>query len=159
MVIAPTDIICKSCYDMHRTILRTTTEPPVTTLKVQTSQWRDELKDEKKQLTRAILATVIYVARRLQEDRALLLPHVATIFLEVYPHSAHSEVYLELGEDHIKFTLKWLMKQLILHLHPYMHYTCVAKKLGTLLYSRTSNVLPLMLPSPRLLTTPFNLSA
>ena len=43
----------------------------------------DENTDE---LTRAILETVLFVAIKLQQGRALLLPQAVTIFLANYPH-------------------------------------------------------------------------
>lgn len=53
----------------------------------------DENTDE---LTRAVLATVIFVAKKLSQDRALLLPHAVSFFLDSYLHSAETELYLEL---------------------------------------------------------------
>ena len=104
--------------------------------------WREIFKkDSTPELTRSVLATVIYVATKLQQDRALLLPHVTTVFLQHYTSRDTEELYLDLGDGRVKFSSRWLMHQLIMHLQPYMHYKCVIKRLGTLLYSKNSDVL------------------
>ena len=137
ITLAPNDTICKSCYDSHRVILEAKHTTP--TLQAQIRIWREELRvEEQKSLTAAILDTVIFVGRKLQEDRALLLPRIATFFLNRCPAQSEN---LEVEDGTINFSSRWLMHQLIKYLEPYMNYRSVIKKLGTLLYPKTSNVL------------------
>ena len=49
--------------------------------------------------------------------------------------------YLEVRDGTIKFTGKWLMNQLIVHLQPYMGYKCIVPCLGTLLYPRNGDLM------------------
>ena len=84
--LTPDDTLCKGCYDMHWVILnhmeQQQTEPS-TKLKACILVWNEKLKDEinTNETTRAILTSVIYVARKLQQDRALL-PQAVTVFLD-----------------------------------------------------------------------------
>ena len=137
--ITQADTLCKACYDLHLVILR---KQDKSVLKDDIALWREVANDgNTPELTRAILATVLYVANKLQQDMALLLPHVATVFLSFYSQGDREELYLVLGDGRVKFSPRWLMHQLITHLQPYMAYRCVIKKVGTLLYSKNSDVL------------------
>ena len=82
--------------------------------------------------TRSILHTDITVANHLVQDRALLLPAVSKLFISSYSFdyflsSPVVDINLELGEYTIKFSLKWLLNQLILHFHSNLDYKCVLK--------------------------------
>ena len=57
------------------------------------------------ELTRAILVTVAFVAKMLQQEKALLLPHAVIVFERNYPpaEASSGEVYLELGDGSIKY--------------------------------------------------------
>lgn len=91
-------------------------------------------------LTRVVLVTVVSIAKMLWEGRALLLPHAVAIFQNNYiSGEGDNDLYLETGDGTLKFTAKWLMKQLIIHLQPHMCYTCVVKRVGTLLYPRNGD--------------------
>ena len=107
------------------------------------SLWKMKLHEESTdKLTRAVLAIVIFVAQKLQQERALLFPHVVSVFLENCPQAKdNEELYLELGDGTVKFSARWLMNQLITYLQPYMSYKCVVNKLGTLLYPRDGDLL------------------
>ena len=60
---------------------------PIIKLKCDISIWKQKIKDEiANELTRAILAAVIFVADKLSQDRAVLLPHAVSVFLEKYIH-------------------------------------------------------------------------
>ena len=103
--LTPTDTLCKSCYDMHLVILNhieRQADEPNNKLKSDIWLWKETMKDENtNELTRAILATVIYVANTLQQDKALL-PHAVSVFLEHFPPSQDTmieELYLELEMD------------------------------------------------------------
>ena len=107
------------------------------------SLWKMKLHEKSTdELTKAVLATVIFVAQKLQQERALLLPHVVSVFLDNCPQAKdNEELYLELGDGTVKFSARWLMNQLITYLQPYMSYKCVVNKLGTLLYPRDGDLL------------------
>ena len=56
---------------------------PIIKLKSDISIWKQKIKDgNTNELTRAILAAVILVADKLRQDRAVLLPHAVSVFLE-----------------------------------------------------------------------------
>ena len=107
------------------------------------SMWETKLKDETvSKLTRAILATVLFVAKNFQQGRALLLPHCVRVFLDNCPPAKdNDDPHLQLGDGTIKFSSRWLLHQLITYLKPYMNYKSVINKIGTLLYPRDSNLL------------------
>lgn len=95
-------------------------------------------------LTRAVLGTVLSVAKQLQQDRALLLPKAVAVFIHSYAPGDDKTIenmHLEVGENTIKFSSRWLMSQLIMYLQPFMDYKCVVRRLGTLLYPRNGNLL------------------
>ena len=90
--------------------------------------WKEKMSDENTdELTRAVLATIIFVAKKLSQDRALLLPQAVSFFLDSYPHSAETDLYLELEYGKIKFSPRWLLNQLIVHLQPFMNFKCIIK--------------------------------
>ena len=70
------------------------------------------------------------MADKLHQDRAVLLPHAVSVFLEKYTSTAPdaNDLDLDLGEDKIKFSSRWLLRQLIIHLQPYMYFECIVKK-------------------------------
>ena len=113
---------------------------PIIKLKSDILIWKQKIKDENtNELTRAILAAVIFVADKLRQDRAVLLPHAVSVFLEKYTCTAPdaNDLDLDLGEDKIKFSSRWLLHQLIIHLQPYMHFECIVKKNLALSYTLT----------------------
>ena len=73
---------------MHLVILQHIEKPtdaPQVLLELNISLWEMKLDDETiDELTRAVLVTVIFVAKKLHKDMALLLPHAVTVFLENY---------------------------------------------------------------------------
>ena len=61
-------------------------------------------------LTKAVLATVIFVSKLLQQDGALLLPQAVQIFVSHYSSDEDVEdLYLDVGDSTIKFNARWLM--------------------------------------------------
>ena len=142
--ITQADILCKSCYDMHLAIFQNIERQAIhdiPNLDLCISSWVTQLEDENtNQLTKAILATVVFIAKKFQQSRALLLPQAVTVFLSKYPH-ADEEVHLEMADGTIKFSARWLLNQLITYLEPYMSYKCVVKSLGTLLYPSNGDLL------------------
>ena len=149
VIILPTDTICKSCYDMHLVILQniaTAEAPTMQQLQSDITLWKMKLEelDDTDELTKAILTTVIFVATKFEQDKAILLPRVTSFFLANYsPAKGNEDIQLEieLNDGSIKFSSRWLLHRLIAHLQPYMGYKCVVKKLGTLLYPLHSDLL------------------
>ena len=94
-------------------------------------------------LTRSVLHTASYVARELLNQRAVLLPHVSRVFLCAYDHCGldSDEQILEGRENTIKFSSRWLLKQLIMHLCKHMEHKCVHKRFGTVLYRKGGDML------------------
>ena len=111
-------------------------------LKSDIELWKEKKSDENTdELTRAILETVLFVAIKLQQGIALLLPQAVTIFLANHPHPPEEDYYLELEYGRVKFSPRWILHQIITHLQPYMNFKCVIRCIGTLIYPR--NVDPL----------------
>ena len=146
--LAANDKICLDCYKSHVATLTSLGEvlTPNELLEKDISTWEHELMQASNmsQLTRATLSTVVYVAKELLPQHALLLPHVSTIFREVYQCSEASlseDLLLEVGEGTIKFTAQWLLNQLVVYLHRYMSFKCVHKKVGTLIFRKGGDTL------------------
>ena len=146
MSLQPTDIICRSCYDLHMIILRSLENQvgtPMANLQSDIELWKTTLAGGNiDEVTRALLKTVLVVAKLLQHEKALLLPQAAAVFREHYsPDNDDDDVYLEVRDGTVKFSARWLMNQLITHLQPYMGYRCVVDRLGTLIYSRNADIM------------------
>ena len=109
--------------------------------------WRLKLESEElDSLLAAVLKTVQHVANNLLQERALLLPLVCRVFLKAYGvHHADSiqSVNLEIdtGKSRVKFSSRWLLNQLILHLNPFMSFKCVHMRVGTILYRQGGNIM------------------
>ena len=78
MTFTPTDTFCKSCYDMHLIILQhieKQTSVPQHCLQSDIQLWNMTLHDSATtQLTRAVLASVVFVAKLLQQDSSSPFP-------------------------------------------------------------------------------------
>ena len=91
-------------------------------------EWEATKEDSKTDhLTKAIVSSVIYVAQHLLVQKALLLPWVCQVFLNVYgiqpPEDTNTvQVTLDVGDSSVQFTSCWLLHQLITHLDGYMMY-------------------------------------
>ena len=137
--------VCRSCYDLHLAILQNVEreQTPQQNLQSDIMLWSMTLENDSiSEVTQAVLATVIYIAKLLQQDRAILLPQAATVFHMNYPGGEENGcLHLDVSDGTIMFTGKWLLNQLIIHLQPYMDYRCVAPRLGTLLYPRKGDLL------------------
>ena len=79
-------------------------------------EYKFSTKDTDK-LTMAILQSVLFVASEILHNRAVLLPHVASVFLEAYGCTSaiisQQPVRLEVGKGSIDFSTRWLLNQLI----------------------------------------------
>ena len=86
-------------------------------------------------LTKSVLKTVLHVAEHLLLDKALLLPQVCHVFLHEhgFDHSGSIKslgLPLEVGEEIVRFSSRWLLNNLIIHLSPYMLCKCAHMKFG-----------------------------
>ena len=88
--------------------------------------WEYKLSQEDTdKLTKAVLQAVLYVAKELANQRAVLLPVVLQVFLDTYqPDELSSQVHLDVGEGTIKYSTQWLLNQLIAHLQQHVSYKC-----------------------------------
>ena len=105
--------------------------------------WECKISDsDSDKLTRTMLHTaiIIYVAREVLNQRAVLLPHISQIFFHTSTPDSDEQI-LEAGEGTIKLSSRWLLKQLIMHLCNHVDYTCVHKKFGTVLFHKGGNML------------------
>ena len=95
-------------------------------------------------LTTAILATVIFAAKKLLQNRASLFPHNVATFLDNYSQGRKDEklqTCMGLGAGTVQFSAQWLINQLTTHLQPYTSYMSVVNKLGKLLYPTMVHVI------------------
>ena len=103
-------------------------------------RWRAQGNDEHTDtLTKAVLTAILFVAEHLVQNKALLLPQVCRVFLEaygvLYTDSIKSvDLTLEVGENKVKFSSRWVLNQLIIHLNPYVQYKCIHMKFGIVIY-------------------------
>ena len=151
------DTLCKSCYDLHLVILQNMEKQltPQQDLESDIKLWSMTIRDDSiTEVTRAVLVTVLYTAKLLLETKALLLPQAAIVFRQNYSiPEEDGDLNLEVRDGTIKFTGKWLMSQLIIHLQPYMDYKCIVPRLGTLLYPRNGD----LMKSPNVCIVPVTL--
>jgi len=86
-------------------------------------------------LTKAVLQAVLYVAKELSCQRAVLLPVVSQVFLRAYEptHSniSSNTVYLNVAKGTIKYSSQWLLNQLTAYLQHHMSYKCIHKRFGS----------------------------
>lgn len=140
--ITPTDNICLNCYKSHLLII--TFHEHSKQLGEMIEIWEHTVSDTTDELTKAILRSVLYVAHELGHERAVLLPQVSRVFLREYSPDINpnfQEQILESTEGSVKFTSRWLLKHLLVHLHSYMDYKCIHKKFGTVLFRRGGDLL------------------
>lgn len=140
-MLTPTDYICSTCYKDQLAIVHSHTQ--INHLRDLILIWEETLSSANDNLTRAILHSVLYVAHKFENERAVLLPHVCRVFLREYSPDAdpESENILESGEGTVKFTSRWLLKQLTVYLHSHMNYKCVHKKFGTILFKKGGDLI------------------
>ena len=98
------------------------------------------------QLIKAVLSSVIFVAKYLLIQKALLLPWVCQVFLTAYGIQYTGDiksiqVTLVVGDSSVKFSSRRLLHQLIIHLDGYMMHKCIHMKFGTVLYRRGGDIL------------------
>ena len=48
---------------------------------------------------------------------------------------------VEIGKGTVKYTTRWLLNQIILHLEPFITYKCIQKKFGTLIFRKNGDIL------------------
>ena len=146
-MISDEDYVCSSCYKSHLALVKSHVEQGNSSdmhLNDLIAIWEFKLSDSTTdKLTRTVLHTAIFVARELLNQRAVLLPHVSRVFLHTYGQSTSdsNEQILEGREGTIKFSSRWLLKQLIMHLCNHMDYKCVHKKFGTVLFRKGGDML------------------
>ena len=146
----PDDYICLNCYKLHCSIIKTldsALEGTDTMLKCMTETWKAQANETNSDIVMvAVLRTVILVADYLLQEKALLLPQACLIFFNAYginhPSSITSlQLDLDVGESTVKFSSRWLLNQLIIHLNPYMSYKCIHMRIGTILFRKGGSIL------------------
>ena len=139
--ITSNDTICLNCYKNHLVLIKSVEEENKHDLQNLITIWERVICDDTlENIEKATLSTVMYVANELISNRAMLLPHVAQVFLHEYLHSVPGNEEYKGKEGTIKFSSKWLLKQLLVHLHLHMNHRCVHKKVGTVLYSKREDL-------------------
>ena len=143
------DCLCNNCYKMHCSLIKSLESAQKGSddmLNDAIELWTTTINnDDIDALTRSVLAAVLYVAKQLLQNKAVLLPWVCHVFLQAYGYGDTGEInssnlYIEIGEGNVQFSSRWLLHQLIVYLNSYMLYKCVHKKFGTILYCVGNNV-------------------
>ena len=94
------------------------------------------------QLTKAIFTSVIFVAKHLLAQKALLLPWVCQVFLNTYTCDMNSiQVSLVVGDSTAQFSSRWLLHQFITFLDVCMMHKCIRMKFGTVLFRKGGDIL------------------
>ena len=101
--------------------------------------WEVSVKSQNK-LNQAMLTSVLFVARYLLVQKAVLLLWVCQIFLNTYGIQCDGFT-LEVGESNVMFSSRWLLHQLIFYLDFFMMHRCVHMKIGIVLYCKGSDLL------------------
>ena len=146
IVLQPSDKICAMCYKAHIAILKSLEEQlntPDNILKESMDIWEMVKRDDNtNHLTKTVLTIVLFVAKELLLQRALLLPAVCRMFLAEYGGcDSQSELHLESREGMVSFSSRWLLQQIIMYLGPHLCYKCVHRKFGTILYRKGGDLL------------------
>lgn len=141
--IQPNDNLCMTCYKVHLSVVSVIEASDatsfVTSLISDISLWLLAKESNTNTLTKSILEIVIFVSKHLLDDKALLLTTASMIFLEAYTGQRDIDsvssvaLELEIGNSTIKFSSRWLLNQLIFHLHKYMTCKSVHRKYGTII--------------------------
>ena len=102
------------------------TSTPDETLKDHIAIWEYKLSDiSTDKLTMAILLSVLFVASEILHNRAVLLLHVASVFIVANGSTSavisQQPVCLEVGEGIIDFSTRWLLNQLIVYLQQHIY--------------------------------------
>lgn len=109
--------------------------------------WQLAQSTTKNKVTSCTLKTVIYVAKHLLQNKALLLSTVSIFFAEAYTESAVTcnaseiELTLETDDSILRFSSKWLLNNLIVHLHEFLQFKCIHKRFGTIRYHRNGDLI------------------
>lgn len=136
--ITENDVICLSCYKSFLDVCKVRSDPQNGS-KAQLQNliviWEHTCSDPgTDRLTKCILHIVTYLARVLLENQAVLLPHLSRMFLSLYTSSSSEECIIDTEEGSVKFSSKWLLKQVLVHLHHHLAFRCVHRRYGTVLY-------------------------
>ncbi len=124
------------CYKLHASVLLFTEKQPEAELLEDVVLWEEVHNSEStNKLTKSILSAVITVAKCLTQEKAILLSTACKAFLETYCEETYlvtacstSDVNIETGFSITKFTSRWMLHQLILHLKQHLSFKCVHKK-------------------------------
>ena len=144
------DCVCNACYRAHLAMLKTTEKDMCrsdneTQLMHLIDTWKMALTDEKiTAVTQATLHAVLYVADEIMHQRAVLLPSVSIVFLAAYTTDSETDSnvhVLAVGEGTVKYTTRWLLNQIILHLQSFINYKCVHRKFGTIIFRKGGDIL------------------
>ena len=148
VVISPGDSICTNCYNTHCTIVKSieceqtgSNEMLAKAIEVWEATTNAHNTDK---LTKAILSSVIFVAKHLLPQKAVLLPWACHVFLRAYGIDCTTDiksVRVEMRECSVQFSSRWLLHQLIVYLDVYMMHKCVHMKYGTVLYRKGADIL------------------
>ena len=148
LVISPDDWICTNCYNTHCTIIKSIECNQIGSnemLAKAIEEWETTTAYNIDKLTKAILSSVVFVAKYLLAQKAVLLPWACHVFLQVYnvqyTDIKSVQVSLELKDSSVQFSSRWLLHQLIVHLDAYMTHKCVHMKYGTVLYRKGADIL------------------
>lgn len=143
------DVPCLICYKAHLTLM-SEIEHEADTLENRLAgdieKWLF-IQQSATHLNKSILEAVIFVARHLKQNKALLLSSASIIFTELYTgskvtsNSSAIKLNLETDDSTTKFTSHWLLNNLIIHLNAYLEFKCVHRRFGTMLYRRNGDIL------------------
>ena len=131
VLIDESDGICSACYraqlamvkSTEKNVSRSSSDSQLTSL---IEHWKVTIASEVTDtVTKATLHAVVHVANEITHERAVLLSRVSQVFLTSYTEDGDSEtdrnvLVLEVGEGTVKYTTRWLLNQLILHLQPHI---------------------------------------
>ena len=143
--LGPADFICNVCYKTHLALVKSYDQREC--LSDMIKIWETELANDHDKLTKAVLHSVLYVSNEFENEKAVLLPWVSRVFLRHYCDGAldagseNKDKLLESSEGTVKFTSRWLLKQLTVHLHSHMSCKCIHKKFGTLLFKKGGDLM------------------
>lgn len=143
-----TDVLCLLCYKAHLKLLTELENDQENDINYCINHWLQEQNDiNTSEVTKSVLEAVVFVANHLRQDKALLLSAASTVFAEHYTRETLTcsisslSLTIETEESTLKFSSRWLLNNLIIHLNNFLNFKCIHQRYGMMLYRKNGDIL------------------
>ena len=137
------DVICKSCYDFHRSLISNSTtqtsssdEHLLTIIEDLSEQVSPLPTQNEAELTLwALNKTALNVAAEIKCNHALLMTSVYNEFLQTIKNCCKTCSVINPP------SIRWVLAQIVLKLSPHLSFVCKVKREGTILYRNNGDIM------------------